>query len=263
MVLDPTPPPRYRVGNGDFEYVPLERRRLLLVGAPPGAGKTALVMQWVFDALRFDAELRVLVCNVEMAPEDLLTRELSRVSGVALDDIQDRSYLTNSKKAEQANLALDQIGTITDRIRFVKPPFTLEQVAKFDEDFDASIIILDYIQRIPATSEQSGDLRTQSNETMDLVRRFADHDKAIICISSVARDKDGHGKAYSNLGLGSFKESGEYEFGADCCYLLQPNGDNGEMMLKNPKSRHWRPRDIQLKFHRRCQRFVARGADGK
>ncbi|MFN9911238.1 MAG: DnaB-like helicase C-terminal domain-containing protein, partial [Pirellulaceae bacterium] len=62
---------------------------VIMLGAP-GAGKTSFVMQIVVDALRLTPNLRAVVCNVEMPPEVLLDRQLSRLSGVPLEAIRYR-----------------------------------------------------------------------------------------------------------------------------------------------------------------------------
>ena len=49
-----------------------------LLGGAPGAGKTALVMACVVEALRHTGTLRALVANVEMSPAALLDRQLAR-----------------------------------------------------------------------------------------------------------------------------------------------------------------------------------------
>jgi hypothetical protein len=51
-----------------------------LLGGAPGAGKTALSMQWALDALRLTPSLRCVVCNVETPPAVLLDRQLARLS---------------------------------------------------------------------------------------------------------------------------------------------------------------------------------------
>ena len=67
-----------------FDHVEIAPGRIVLVGGAPGTGKTALVLQWMLDALFLDHALRVLVANVEMSPVTLFKRQLSRLSGVPL-----------------------------------------------------------------------------------------------------------------------------------------------------------------------------------
>ena len=63
-----------------------------LLGGAPTAGKTALVMQCVVEALRHTPTLRALVANVEMGPAALLDRQLARLSGVEGGVIRHRRF---------------------------------------------------------------------------------------------------------------------------------------------------------------------------
>ena len=64
----------------DFVLAP---GRITIIGAPPGAGKTALATQIAFEALDRHPELTLHICNAEMEVRELIKRELSRRSGVA------------------------------------------------------------------------------------------------------------------------------------------------------------------------------------
>ena len=70
----------YPVGKAELARIEVGPGLVDLVGGAPGAGKTALTMQFVVDALRLTATLRALVCNVEMPPATLLDRQLARLS---------------------------------------------------------------------------------------------------------------------------------------------------------------------------------------
>src|SRR5690606_20259106 len=87
--------------------------RIVMIGAPPGVGKTALTMQLTFDALHANPDLKAVVCNVEMSPDALLERELARVSGVPLDDVH------LSEKREQIENGIQTIRQIENRLAFV------------------------------------------------------------------------------------------------------------------------------------------------
>ena len=62
-VLSGTPPVTYPLGYGDLAGIDFGPGRLLLIGGSPGAGKTALAMQCVFDAMTIRADLRFCLLN--------------------------------------------------------------------------------------------------------------------------------------------------------------------------------------------------------
>ncbi len=255
-LLSGTAPTLYPIGAGDLESIQVGPGLVTLLGGAPGAGKTALVMQWVLDALRLTPSLRACVCNVEMPSAELLNRQLSRLSGVELSTIRHRRLA--AEHAERIDLALTTLEPLAERLCFVRPPFDLANVAATADAFDAGLLVLDYLQRISPPGEH-GDKRGSVDATMDYLRQFADAGAAIIAVAAVGRTKDSKGRSSydtNGLGLASFKESGELEYGADSAYLLTPEKNGSDAVtLRCLKDRNGEPRDIALRFERRLQRF--------
>jgi replicative DNA helicase len=257
-VLAGKPPTLYRAGAGELERIEIGPGLVMLLGGAPGAGKTAFSMQLVIDALRLNPSLRACVCNVEMPPAVLLDRQLARLSGVDLSLIRHRRL--GEEHADRIDQAIATLEPLAERLAFVRSPFDLANVAATADEFDAGLLLLDYIQRIPPPGEH-GDKRGSVNATMDYLRQFADAGTAVICISAVGRTRDGKGRSSydgEGLNLASFRESSELEFGADDAYILTPAGEDGDTVtLRHLKSRHGECRDLELRFRRRLQRFEA------
>jgi replicative DNA helicase len=261
-VLSGKPPTFFPLGTGDLACIECGPGAVLLLGGAPGAGKTAFSMQVAIDALRLTPDLRAIICNVEMSPATLLDRQLARLSGVDLTLIRHRQL--GAEHADRIDQALHTLEPLAERLAFVRPRFDLANVAATADAFDAQLLLLDYIQRIPPPGEH-GDKRGAVNATMDHLRRFADADTAVIVISAIGRTKDAKGRSsYSGdgLNLASFRESSELEFGADDAFILVPDeGQGGAVTLRHLKSRHGECRDIQLTFDRKRQRFTPTGSD--
>lgn len=261
-VLSGKPPELFPVGDGALRRIEIGPGLVTLLGGAPGAGKTAFTMQAVVDALRLTPELRALVCNVEMPPAILLDRQLARLSGIDLTTIRYRRL--GPEHADRIDQALNTLEQLAERLCFVRPPFDLANVAATADAFDARLMLLDYIQRIPPPGEH-GDKRGAVNATMDFLRQFADADTAVIVISAIGRTKDSKGRssyAGDGLNLASFRESSELEFGADDAFILTPDDHDGDSVtLKHLKSRHGEARDLTLAFDRRRQRFKATEGD--
>ena len=81
-----------------------------LLGAPPAAGKTALVMQLVFEAVRLSPELKAMVVNVEMRPEALLDRQLARVAELPLRLVRKRQL--TAEHADPLACGLEAVGRL-------------------------------------------------------------------------------------------------------------------------------------------------------
>jgi replicative DNA helicase len=263
-VLSGTPPTLYEVGVGDLKRIEVGPGLVTLLGGAPGAGKTALVMQWGFDALRLRPSLRACVCNVEMSPGALLDRQLARLSGIPLTLIRHRKL--KEEHGERIEAGLKTLEPLAERLVFVRPPFDLDNVAATVDAFEADLLVLDYIQRIPPGGDH-GEGRAAVNATMSYLRQFADAGVAVLVVSAVGRSKDRRGRnSYSaeDLSLASFRESSELEFGADDAFILTPHRDGGgRVVLRHLKSRHGALRNITLGFDRRLQRFTPSENDPK
>ena len=259
-VLAGDSPTLYPVGSGELVRIEIGPKLVTLFGGAPGAGKTAFTMQCVVDALRLTDSLRVLVCNVEMPSTVLLDRQLARFSGIDATTIRYRKL--DGSHARRLDQALNTLEHIADRLCFLHPPFSVENIAAAADEFDAGLIVLDYVQRISPPGKHS-DQRGSVNATMSYLRQFADAGVGIVVVAAVARQKDHHGRssyAGNALSLASFRESSELEFGADDAFILTPDQKNAELVtLRHLKARHTEPRDIALRFDRRRQAFTPVG----
>jgi len=262
-VLTGTPPTLYPVGSGELARIEVGPGLVNLIGGAPGAGKSALTLQVVIDALRLTPTLKAVVCNIEMPPPVLLDRQLARLSGIPLNLIRYR--LLTAEHGERIATAMHAVEDLAERLCFVGPPFDLANVAATADAFGANgpggVILLDYIQRIrpPGFLAKDADKRGGVDACMDYLRQFADAGVAVIVVSAVGRSKDKQGRnSYGGegLGLASFRESSELEFGADSAFILAPDNKGDGMTLKHLKDRYGECRDIALRFDRARQSFT-------
>jgi replicative DNA helicase len=252
-------PVLWRAGVGDLEAVEIGPGLLNLLGGAPGGGKTALATQLAIDALRMNPGLRCVIANVVMGVGALLDRMLARLAG--LDAALIRHRRIGAEHAARLDRGLAVLDSIADRLAFLKAPFDLANLAAAADDFGASLLLIDYVQRLTGP-ERGGDRRGAVDAVMGHPRRFADVGVGVLAVSAVGRQKDANGtSSYGGLNLASFKESGELDYGCDSAYLLVPDPERGDdaVMLLNPKNCHGEPRDIPLKFHRSLQCFEAVG----
>lgn len=259
-VLTGEKPVLWQCGSGGLDRIEIGPGRVLLLGGAPGAGKTALTMQLVVDGLRMNPSLRCFVCNVEMAADCLLDRQLARLSGVPLDAVQSREF--DADHGDRIDQALRTIEGVADRLAFCRPPFSLENIAAGADAFHADLIVIDYAQRIIPPGRHA-DTRSAVNSLMNYLRQFADAGCGLICCAAVGRTRDKQGRSSydgDGLNLASFRESSELEFGADDCYILAPDAecpyDAAAVKAKHLKARHARPKDLDLTFHGSTQRFT-------
>lgn len=247
--FDPTAPapPRYCPGV-PFQALDVRPGRVLLVGAPPAAGKTALVLQLAVGVLQSHPDVRAVVANVEMTPADLLARVTARLAGLPVQGVADKTLSEIEKEKLRKALAANQ--AVLARLAFLEAPYTLDHLAGALTDFGGTLAVVDYVQRFG----HAKDLRESLDGLMGGLRRLAGAGAAVVAVSSVARQKDDKGRsAYAGLGLASFRGSAELEFGADSAYILEAT--NGVAVMRCVKNRYGKPADVHLRFSGEFQRY--------
>jgi replicative DNA helicase len=214
--------------------------RVCLVGAPPAFGKTALLNQLAFDALRLQPELRVLFANVEMSQEALWERELARLSGVPHNLLRFRSF--TEKAIGRITPAIMELNRIMKRATFMEGPFTVAGLEKRAKETAADLIVVDYVQRF-APAKTSGDA-TQAMEIMGCCREIAARGGAVLAAAAINR------MSYKDGDVSAFRDSSELEYASDNAYLIvrRGSGSASAVTLKAVKNRFGECCDIKLKF---------------
>lgn len=253
----PWGPTRYHLAKpgSQLNRIEIGPELLAIFGAPPGAGKTALVNQLVFHALAADETLRAVVANVEMTPHALLDRQLARLSGVPYHKVRERDWRASDER--DICDAADEIEALLTRLTIMAPPFTMERVRATADAREANIVVVDYLQRFEL-ARPLPDIRQHVSAVMSACRAIAMEGRAVVVISAIGRTSYGQGGG----DLGAFRESSEIEYGADAAYLLVANHDDEgaaerEITLKCVKNRHGSRTPIPLTFHGAHQRFTA------
>ncbi|HET6575906.1 MAG TPA: DnaB-like helicase C-terminal domain-containing protein [Fimbriiglobus sp.] len=253
------PPVRYALPD-PFAGLDVRPGRLILFGGAPGSGKTAALVQAGIDLLRRNESARLLLANVEMTPALLVERVASRLSGVPLTAIADRTLTADQLGRVRA--AVDALAPVAGRVAFLNAPVALEHVAAAGTAFGADVLVLDYIQRF-TVGDGKGDKREQLETAATVLRRFCDAGAAVLVASAVARQRSRSGSTYRGLNLASFRGSSELEYGCDSAYLFTP-GDGGTITLTCEKNRYGAAADLVTAFDPTTQTFAPApaGLDG-
>ena len=249
--LDGPPQARWRA-PAPFQPLDIRPGRIVMIGAPPAAGKTTLTMQLAAGLIDLTPGLKAVVGNVEMTPEDLYAKLLARLANVDVGLIQDRAY-TAGQRGRLAAARDANRGTL-ERLAFLAPPFTVANLHAAMSEFGARLAVIDYAQRFAAGAAEE---RQGIDLLMGQVRGLAMCGAAVVIVSSVARQKSpGGSSGYAGLTMASFRGSSELEFGADSAYILDAAA-GGVATLRCCKNRFGRPADIHLRFDGPTQSFTA------
>ena len=248
-------PELWPAGPGELGRFELGPGLVTLLGGAPGSGKTAFALQATVDILRTQTAERALVANVEMSAEALLERQLSRLSGVALDRIRRRALEPGD--LDPFERAVDTLEELGDRLGFMVGPFTTKRLADAAEALGARLLVVDYVQRFRA-SDVAREPRQAVTEVMDDLRKLTNAGAAVLVLSALARTRGSRGSSYDGADpLAGFRDSSELEFGADEAYVLErATEETGSLaILKHGKCRHGELRDLVLRFDGARQAF--------
>jgi replicative DNA helicase len=239
-VLQRTRPPMFSAGPTDSLFhkdLVIGRRMITMVGAPSGFGKSAIAHQWVFDAM-LDPEqgdLRVLIASTEMSLDDIVKRQISRLSGVP------HHQITNGTFAGEARVLIEgageELAALADRYKVIgfDSPFTIEAIEREAEAFNADLVLIDYLQLL-LFEDRDLEERQRLDALTPRIRALAnsgEQGRAIIAISSLNRQ----GYDPASAGLHSFRGSGSIEYTSDSAYLI----------IGDPQDRSAGRRDVTLR----------------
>lgn len=247
------------------------RPGLHVFGALPGVGKTTLLLQL---ARYFQRTRDVLFCSLEMSVSEIHARLLSQLSAELLlpqlcavrddlgsfrkllslrpaaADIYDvrRRRLLPDETRRLIELADAALPDETRRLRVLPPGRTPLTVMDLKSELtrhlqlrgELPIVIIDYLQYLSA---EKPDLGTQTDKqavdqlVSDLKCLALDLQLTIFLISSFNRQN-----YFSDVNLGSFKESGNIEYTADLAIGIQPwapellvTAGDDRMLCKGPE----------------------------
>ena len=219
----------------DLELTP---GQMIVVGGEPGAGKSTLLLQALFGALEREPSIQAVISSVELSPEVIFEKQISRMSKKSATDIRYR----NIEMTSDLNATFERLRTLAARVHFISPPFTLEAIRKAGKKHDAQIFLVDYLQRHKPRRGAAGEMQGQVADVMDGLRGLCNDGAAILIASALSRTA-----SKSDPHMSAFRESSEIEYGVDDAYFMQV-ADGGSRKLVHLKSRFSKLSHLELDF---------------
>ena len=247
----------------------LDKQRMTVLLAAPGAGKTTLSNQLAAHVAAHGAP--VLYVTFENSREDLIGKQIARLAGKSAGDVRrgaiDPAALTQAFATFQAgagqrlyyiagdaNTTIDTIGA------------ALEQLARNHPD-TYPLLVVDFLQRLATTSNPAAkgsgldDMRGRVGIIAQQLRGLANdsggHVWAISSTNRAAYDSD-----KAKPGLASARESGDIEFAADAVLTLAPTQGESLSLNTDPftlavaKNRHGEGGWVDLAREKHTMRFA-------
>jgi len=206
-----------RIGTGlaslDRQIGKLYRGHMHIVAARPGVGKSALAQQIVLEAAR--RGVRCLVCSIEMAAEDLLSRSVAWIAGV------DHSLIERGELDGTAGVYADVLSAIdhVSKLPIVYEDATTMTVGSIRGAIrraakklggPVELLAVDYVQKIK-TEQRKGASRTEllGEVSGALLATARDFDLALVAVAQLNRPPKGSKPAPPRLE--DIRECGDFE----------------------------------------------------
>ena len=247
----------------------LDKGRLTVLLAAPGAGKTTLSNQLAAHVAANGAP--VLYVTFENSREDLIAKQIARLAGKSAGDVRrgaiDPAALTQAIATFQAG-AGQRLYYIAGDANTTIDTLTaaLEQLTR-NHPGSYPVLVVDFLQRLATTSNPAArgsgldDMRGRVGIIAQQLRGLANdtgcHVWAISSTNRAAYDGD-----KAKPGLASARESGDIEFAADAVLTLAPaQGENLSMttdpfILAVAKNRHGESGRVDLAREKHTMRFA-------
>lgn len=221
----------------------LEGGDVIVIGARPAVGKSALVTQVLMN-MASDGK-RVLLYNLEMREQQVYERMLSRASGIQLSRIRrGKSFLGDEKgRFTAANEELKKLD-----IWISSGAKTVSEIRSECRNMGADCIIIDYLQLIRADRHYSN----RSSEVGDISKSIKalamELGCPIIVLSQLNRLSEG--RETKEPTMSELRESGDIEQDASVIILLWncDEKDRSRKGLKVEKNRQGERGKMQLEF---------------
>ncbi len=214
----------------------LQRKRLYVIGARPGCGKTVLGAQLALHAAL--SHLQALVFSLELSREDLMGRLLACGAHVPYKEVTAKRLSTDSyaKVGTWVAASADLPLTVDDT-----PDLTIEEITQrariHKQRHGLDLLFIDYLQLLEE-SRGSGESRVQRVDHMAKRARAIARklDCAVVVAAQLNRNIEDNGRPRLP-NKSDFRESGGIEQTADAAFILSRppdvQGDETHMPVMN------------------------------
>lgn len=226
---------------------------LIIIGARPAVGKSALITQW---AEKFASDgLKVGFYNLEMTEKQVFERLVAAKSGIETTRLRMATRFHNDEK-EKYDSAVEEllaqnnlyVSTGAKKVADIRAD---QRKMKYD------ILIIDYMQLLVADSRYQGNRAAEVGEISRQLKAIAiDYNIPVIALSQLTRASDmraGHEPTMAEL-----RESGNLEQDASVIILMWnlDENDRSKKGLKVEKSRQGKTGRCDMEFDGAHLRFT-------
>ena len=208
---------------------------MILLGARPSCGKSALATQWAWDFAK--QGLKVGYYNCEMQEKALLERFIASKTGIPVTRIRLAKAFLSDEEARYRK-AVAELETQNNIVIF-SGSRSVSDIRKDIRNYHFSVVILDYLQLLQVGDRYRGNRASEVSELSLSIKRLAmDFDIPIIALSQINRASEG--RITKEPQLSDLRESGSLEQDASVVFFLwdKDDSDRSKKGFKTSKSRN-------------------------
>lgn len=236
----------------------LRKGELMVIGARPKMGKTALTLQLARNVARTHG---VLICSQEMPVYELVSRHVAALGSINLGDMRRPDKMPDQCWASVTE-AVEEVRNMTmamDDQRGLKLLDIRRKVMDAKRRSPVDVVIVDYLQLMVG----DGDSRNQELDRISngLKAMAGEFDVAVVLLSQLSREAD---KRHGPPVMTDLRDSGAIEAAADIIAMLyrevaHPLGEKGEEWKHHASlevvQRNGAPGNVNLWFSGEFQQF--------
>jgi replicative DNA helicase len=242
---------------------------LYIVAARPGMGKSALAMTFAMHQA-VDLSIPILLFSLEMSAGQLVSRALSRLSGVPHEWLKNPGGLSHIQLADMGNAA----ARLKDRPLFIddQAALTVEQIRarsiRIHKEHGIQAVYVDYIQLVAPSGGRGRSREQEVSEVSRGLKALAKELKIpVVALSQLSRKIEERQKSDQRPKLSDLRESGAIEQDADCVvFIYSPQNFNPDVTMAEAelivaKHRNGSVGTVKATFEKNTVHFSEREAE--
>jgi len=196
-----------------------QREEVIIVGARPGTGKTAISLNMVEAMTR--AGHSVGYFTAEMSGRLLVQRLMASLSGIAHEKLRS-GILTHAdfKALYEASETIYEKRVFVNETPNIKLPDLLNEARRMKRRDDIEAVFIDYMSLVTHPKSELPRHEQVADVSRNLKRIARELQVPVVVLSQVTRDTQGKPPTLANI-----RESGAIEQDADVVMFLHPSGD--------------------------------------
>ena len=242
------------------------REQLVLLGAAPGAGKTALA-QWIFEGMARNGTTCVFL-NLEMARDQVLARSISRIAAqqgatVKTTDVLQGYKWTDTQRAQIMRAAAAYRANIAPRMIYNPPDVTanLDSILEYIENEakqaeaageKAPVCVLDYLQLVRGGDRD--DAAAVIKRAVSELKNYAVRHKTLVFVI-IAHNRESNKTGAATMEAG--RDTSALEYSADLQLALTYT-----LCLKRNGEKRKSPEDLTEEEKKRVTLKITKGRFG-